>query len=505
MAVWEPTEDDFRRICREQNPWHTGDGVPAALAPATERTLAGVLWRRLVGGEPLRHQVVLGPRRVGKTTALYQTVGHLLRHGVPAARIWWLRMDHPLLAESSLGDLVRIVVDGVQATADDPLYLMLDEIVHADKWDLWLKTFHDDRWPVRVAATSSGTAALRRRRHESGVGRWDEHHLLPCLLDEARTLLSPPDAAGQPAAGQPAAPPAPSLAETLGAWPAGPAADSRTAAMREFLMMVGGYPQLLARRGAPEAALAAPDLADRVLESQRVLRSDAVERAVYQDIAPAAGIDSPAALERLLYMAAAAVTGVLSPRRLSGDLGVAQPTVDRYLTHLEQAYLVFTLTNYSPSEPAVQRRGRKLFFYDSAVRNATLQRGLAPLTDPVEQGTLLENLATASLKSLAVHAGVRLHYWREGSDEVDLVYDDPRQPLAFEIASSPDHHRRGLTALVERHPRFGGYSYLVAPHADVVHAHRRSTGLGTFPIDAFLLAVGAQAEHAMLARLGIPR
>lgn len=38
--------------------------------------------------------------------------------------------------------------------------------------DLWFKTFYDERWPVRIAATSSATAALRDRRTESGVGRW---------------------------------------------------------------------------------------------------------------------------------------------------------------------------------------------------------------------------------------------------------------------------------------------------------------------------------------------
>lgn len=499
MAIWSPTNEDFRRIYREQNPWHSANGLPAALAPRTERTLATVLWRKLIGDVPPQHQIVLGPRRVGKTTVLYQTVQRLLDSGVATGHIWWLRMDHPLLLESSLGDLVNAIVEGSQATTTNPLYLMLDEIVYADNWDLWLKTFHDDRWPVRVAATSSGSAALRKQRHESGIGRWEEHHLMPCLLDETHLLLS-----GTGSASLSQARADRTLASTLASWPTAPSLDSWTAELREILMMIGGYPQLLMHRGPSGSAASLPDIEDWVLESQRVLRSDAVERAIYKDIPQATGIDSPATLERLLYMLAAAITGIVSPKNLSQDLGISQPTLDRYLTHLEQAYLVFTLTNYSGSEPAIQRRGRKLYFWDSAVRNAALQRGLAPLTDPVERGTLLENLVTASVKSLAVHAGIRLHYWREGNSEVDLIYDDPRQPLAFEIASSPDHHRRGLAALVERHQRFRGHSYLVAPGTDVVHASRENSGLGTFPLDAFLLAVGAQARLAMLTRLGIP-
>ena len=136
--------------------------------------------------------MILGPRRVGKTTVLYQTVRHLIGSGIAPGRIWWLRMDHPLLLEASLGDLARGMLRGSGADEDNPLFLMLDEVVYAANWDLWLKTFYDEDWPVRIAATSSGTAGLRKQRRESGVGRWEEHHLMPCQLDEFLGLLGRP-------------------------------------------------------------------------------------------------------------------------------------------------------------------------------------------------------------------------------------------------------------------------------------------------------------------------
>lgn len=36
----------------------------------------------------------------------------------------------------------------------------------------------------------------------------------------------------------------------------------------------------------------------------------------------------------------------------------------------------------------MQKRGRKVYFVDGAIRNAALQRGLALLDDPVELGAL---------------------------------------------------------------------------------------------------------------------
>ena len=493
MVEWQPQPSDYHRVFTEQNPWQRSGTVPAVLAPPNERFLARVLWKRLTNNEPRRHQVILGPRRVGKTTVLYQTVRHLINSGVAPGRIWWLRLDHPLLMEGTLGDLVRGVLRGSWANEQNPLFLMLDEIVYAEDWDLWLKTFYDEGWPVRIAATSSSTTALRRQRRESGVGRWEEHHLLPCRLDEYFDLVgSPPEAAALH-----------TLAATLAALAARDHADPSLEGLRTVLMFEGGFPELLFRPIEASSKDSAENLEHHVLESQRVLRSDAVERAVYKDIPQAAGVDSPMMLERLLYVLAGQVTGILSPTNICRDLGIAQPTFDRYLWYLEQAYLVFTLTNYSTSESGTQRRGRKLYFIDSAVRNAALHRGLTPLNDPVEQGTLRENLAAASLHTLAAHAGVRLHHWRDGNREVDLVYDDPRQPLAFEIASSPNHNLSGLSALTERHPRLHGHSYLVAPEAPVIHPDQDGSGIGMLPFDTFLLAVGAQAQQAMLSRLGV--
>ena len=493
MVGWQPKSSDFQRVFDEQNPWHSNAAVPAALAPPNERSLARALWKRLIDNDPRRHQVILGPRRVGKTTVMYQTVRHLITSGVDPRRVWWFRMDHPLMLLLSLGDHVKILLDRSGATAADPLFIMLDEVVYAEDWDLWLKTFHDEHWPVRIAATSSGTGELRKRRRESGVGRWEEHHLMPCRLDELLDLARRPQGTAIHD----------TMAAALAALADGERPDPALEGLRTYLLFVGGFPELLVRPLGEPPEDREGKITHHVLASQRILRSDSVERAIYKDIPQTSGVDNPMMLERLLYVLAGQVTGVLSPTKIGRELGMAQPTFDRYLSYLEQAYLVFTLTNYSTSEAGVQRRGRKLYFVDSAVRNAALQRGLAPLSDPVEKGTLLENLAATTVNTLAAHAGVRLHHWRDGNNEVDLIYDDPHQPLAFEIASSPNHSRRGLEALVERHDRFHGHSYLVVPQAAVIHPRDDSRGIGMLPLDTFLLAVGAQAHKAMLARLGV--
>jgi predicted AAA+ superfamily ATPase len=167
-----------------------------------------------------------------------------------------------------------------------------------------------------------------------------------------------------------------------------------------------------------------------------------------------------------------------------------------------QAFLVFAVPNYSGSEETRQRRGRKVFFVDGAVRNAALQRGLAPLTDPDEMGLLIENLVAGHLHALSQHAGLRLSHWRERDREVDLILDHPDHPLAFEIGRSPRHSRRGLIDFATRFPRFKGNCYLVAPTAVATHPGENNDGVGTLPLEMLLLAISAQAEFEMGKRLG---
>jgi uncharacterized protein len=483
MATWTAQPEDLDRVFREQNPWHADGVVPAVWAHHAERALGQGLWSRLHIGEPRRFHLILGPRRVGKTTVMYQTVRHLLAAGHHPRQLWWLRLDHPLLMGWSLGDLVKVIVD-VRPDPTKPLILFLDEIVYAKDWDLWLKTFYDDHWPVEIVATSSATAMLRDRRLESGVGRWQEHYLTPYTFSEFLDLSGTPTSIEVGV----------NLAETMRGLPRAPAEMRQLARLRREFLFLGGFPELL-------LDWSNLDDADQLLRSQQVLRADAVERAVYKDIPQSFGVDNPLALERLLYTLGGQISGLISPTQIGGGLGMTQPTFDRYLSYLERAFLVFTLPNFSGSEASVQKRGRKLYFVDGAVRNAALQRGLAPLTHLPELGLLQENLAAATLNTLGLQGGGRLFHWRDGKTEVDLVLDHPTDPLAFEIGSDADHSRSGLIALMGRHPRLAGRAYLVAPEATTVQPDKHPSGVGTISLDLFLLAAGRQADAAQWANL----
>lgn len=490
MGSWTPRPEDYQRLFSEQNPWHQLQNVPSVFAPQVERPLAKALWKRLTTEGPERFQIVLGPRRVGKTTAMYQTVRRLLQNGTAANKLWWLRLDHPLLLEIELGELARFVVETSGASRDQPAILLLDELVYAKDWDLWLKTFYDEKWPLQIVATSSATAALRDRGLESGVGRWEEQYLAPYLLNEYLDLIEH----------QYHIPLGENLSDTIDTLGEASLDLQEIAKARRRLLLTGGFPELLVATKNDDYQQ--DKEMTGLLQSQRILRSDAIERAVYKDIPQSFGVQSPLLLERMLYALAGETAGLLSPTNICQQLdGLTQPTFDRYLSYLQQAFIVFTLPNYSGSELTIQRRGRKIYFIDSAIRNAALQRGIAPLEDTNEMGILLENAAAAHLHALGTQTQVRIFHWRDGKKEIDLVFAHPTRPLAFEIASSVRHPRSGMEAFVKKYPQFSGNTYLVAPNAPFLHARHGGRGIGTLPLDVYLLAVGLHAGKSLQERL----
>jgi uncharacterized protein len=483
--TWKPGPEDFLQAVTEQNPWYTTGSVPDSLAFKSERILARRVGETLLAGTTRRHQLILGPRRVGKSTCMYQVIRALIREGVPPARIMWLRLDHPLLMDLRLDELLRRFVESAGATAERPAFVFLDELVYAESWDLWLKTFYDDQWPVRIVASSSSTAALREQRLESGVGRWDEQYLLPYAFHEYLALTGTPISI----------PAADTLGQTLEQVIASPPLLTPLEPQRRRYLLAGGFPELI-ERGKQL------DDVSSVLMSQQTLSKDSIERAIYKDIPQAFRVEDPMQLERVLYALAGQVSQILSPQSLCEQLiGLSQPTLDRYIAYLERSFLVFLLSGFAGSEIGKQKRGRKVYFLHSAVRNAALQRGIGPLTDTQEMGLLMENAAAAHMFALAQHSGTRAFYWRKKDAEVDLILESVDRPLAFEIASSVSHHRAGLVALQRDHERFRGGCYLVAPDAPLRGPDPKNDDIGSLPLDVFLLAVGAQADRAAAARI----
>lgn len=60
-----------------------------------------------------------------------------------------------------------------------------------------------------------------------------------------------------------------------------------------------------------------------------------------------------------------------------------------------------------------------------------------------------------------------------------------------------------MRAFTERHPRFDGRCSIVAPQSTVAHPESTAEGVGTLPLDLFLMCAGVQARDALERALGL--
>jgi hypothetical protein len=114
---------------------------------------------------------------------------------------------------------------------------------------------------------------------------------------------------------------------------------------------------------------------------------------------------------------------------------MARPTVERYLELLEQTWVIFRLPSFSTNPRKEIAKSRKIYFWDTGIRNALLNAFSTNELRP-DIGTLWENWVIAEVaKRNALYGGASdLFFWRSrAQSEVDLVVRTGERLQAFEI------------------------------------------------------------------------
>jgi predicted AAA+ superfamily ATPase len=440
MSLLQP--EDVLRVLHGFNPWWTHRSV---VIPRFHR-LAFDACARYLFDESIRRGILLaGPRRVGKTTVLYQLAERLLARGVDPRAILYLSLDHPVLKLLTISRILQEYHDQVRPEGD-PAYLLLDEVQYSGDWDLHLKFLIDHRPEIRIVAT--GSAALRHRRDsiDSGVGRWitvpmPTLSFYEFLQMRGRALPDVPRDLRPQDLFQKGKPFLANLAESC------------RGILPEFqrYLLVGGFPETA--------------LSDETDYCQRILREDVVERVLKRDMVALFGVRKINELEKLFIYLCLNTGGVLSIKTCASELGTTAPTIAGYLELLESSHLVFRLSPSEVGGKKVLRQQSKYYLADAALRNAVLLRGEEVLADPEELGKVVETSVLRHLSAYHYLDVPRIVYWREPKTgkEVDVIVESPRYVIPVEVKyrkSASLDSADGLATYCAREPKVR-YAYLV--------------------------------------------
>lgn len=323
--------------------------------------------------------MLTGPRQCGKTT--------LVRQLLEGDRPYFTLDDQTMLAAAQI-DPVGFVRGMERAT--------IDEIQRAPDLLRAIKLVVDnDRRPGRFLLTGSANVLALPQLSESLAGRMAVVELLP--LSRAETRGSIPAFLGRALDG-----------EVL------PPDDLVIGRDLVEAVLTGGFPEML-RRGDPKR--------------RRAWGRDYLNTLVRRDVTDIAEVDRQQLMLQLFRLLAQHSGQLTNFAALAGQVGLDDKTARRYVTILEQLYVVRKIDPWFRNRLKRLVKTPKLHFLDSgllsAVTGATRERIGA---DRSLFGALLESYVFAEITRQSAWMDepcTLAHYRDKDQVEVDIVVEDP--------------------------------------------------------------------------------
>jgi len=344
----------------------------ATLASGIERDVTARLLPLLDTREVV---TLVGPRRAGKSTVLFQVMDALEARGVPREAMLHLNAEEPGLSGSLTTDLLDRVYDTWRREVypSGRGWLFLDEVQRIPEWERWVRARNETE-DVKVFVTGSSSALLSRELGTLLTGRHLTMEVWPLRFREFLRFRG-------------VTPPArPDLA---------PAPADVLHAQAQYLRW-GGF---------PEVALARPaDHRDALLRQY-------FDDALFKDVAMRHAIRDLPVLRALAVHLLTHTATLVSANRLAALLGVSVDLANQLCAYLEEAFLVSFLPYFSLKLAERRRRPQKVHAVDTGLRNAVC------LSASPDRGRLLESAVLHELRHTRQDG---LFYWK-GTQEIDVV------------------------------------------------------------------------------------
>jgi len=470
------TEESILQVLRGFNKWWESGKVQDDFAKPTKRFAYYDAKQSFEHTEIRRHVILTGPRRVGKSTIMYQTIHDALEAGVPKKNLLYVSFDHPILKMSEIDKILKIFINNV--AVDENIYLFLDEIQYAHEWNGWLKTIYDTFPTYRVMATGSASPILSEKMPESGVGRWTQIRIPTLSFYEYLEIREIP---------------VPSINETLGPT----SLNSLTSVELEQLMkdlepIEKHFHRYLLIGGFPEIART-----DDISYAQRIIREDVVDKVLKRDMVSLFNVRNIDELERIFLYLCMTTGDIMEATTIASNMGITRPTVVKYMALLELANLIYLSYPVQMTGKKLLNSKPKVYLADPAIRNAVLVKGEEVLQDPDQMGKIVESAVYKHISTFYYNFNPRVGYYRDSSTqkEIDIVLMMPSFKILMEVKYREDSRLKETEAIVEWSKNDKTTSSLLITKQSDDFGLFGHTSIMRIPAFAFLYLLGHAEKH----------
>lgn len=366
------------------NPWWETGEVPRDFLPERRRFLFNVLKSSL---EKRYIDVIVGLRRTGKTTLMYQLMDYLIKSGIDPRHILYFSFDE---RRRDLEDVIREYEEKILRAKirEKRVFIFLDEIHKLDHWADRVKIVYDLNPKAKIVASGSASLNLMKNARESLAGRCVFHRLDPLTFKEFLWLKR----------------------EKI------PGRDEIELSERKIRIEIFNFIE----RGFPEIINA------NRTEARRYVKELVIERILYRDIPENFKVRDIEILRVLMEYIFSNPGAVLNVDSLSKSFRRARKTVTNVLEYLELSFLIRRVSNLRGSFLAMSRKNRKGYPFHPT------------LAFTHDEGRLIECLVASEIDAK--------YYWRSGGNEVDFIMRD-EMVLPIEVKYSEHINHRDLKGL----------------------------------------------------------
>lgn len=145
-----------------------------------KRNLPALIDRELKISDTKKIKSIIGPRRAGKTFFMYQQIKELIRSGIKKESILYLNFEDTRLIEVNFKEIREVVKLHWQIypeSTKDKLYVFIDEPQNIDKWEVAVRSLHDEGFDIFLSGSSS--RLLSKEIATSLRGRTISYFILP--------------------------------------------------------------------------------------------------------------------------------------------------------------------------------------------------------------------------------------------------------------------------------------------------------------------------------------
>lgn len=165
-----------------------------------------------------------------------------------------------------------------------------------------------------------------------------------------------------------------------------------------------------------------PEIVTHIGEEERLLKLVA-HSYLYKDLLLLEQIKRPLLIEKILKALALQIGSEVSYNELAQLVGSNPQTVEKYIEVLEKAYIVFKLPALSKNVRNEIKKGKKIYFYDTGIRNAIIGN-FNSCSSRTDVGALWENFVVSERvkKNIYESNSVNMYFWRTTQQqEIDFI------------------------------------------------------------------------------------